>query len=105
MKMIDQYPDVEQEIRAALKWPMRLCLAIGLVCLLGAACLALQGCSTRTLTIHPDGTVNASQTALGYCPEAVLIRVEDGRVEMLSEASGVGATVQALGRDAVEVMR
>ena len=68
--------------------------------------LALAACSTHTISIAP-GCVNATSTALLYCPEATVIRVQDGNrtVDMLSEASGVGAVVQGLGHDAVEVMK
>lgn len=68
--------------------------------------LALAACSSHTITITP-GCVNATSTALLYCPEATVIRVVDGNltVDMLSEASGVGAVVQGLGNNAVEVMR
>lgn len=68
--------------------------------------LALAACSTHTISITP-WCVNATSTALLYCPEATVIRVQDGNrtVDMLSEASGVGAVVQGLGHDAVEVMK
>lgn len=81
-----------------------LAFVVVVLVLIGAGYL-MGGCSTRTLRIAPDGTVNATHTAVGYCPEAVLIRIDNGTVEMLSEASGVGATVQALGHDAAEVMK
>ena len=70
------------------------------------AFLALAACSTHTISITP-GCVNATSTALLYCPEATVIRVQDGNrtVDVLSEASGVGAVVQGLGHDAVEVMK
>lgn len=70
------------------------------------ALLALAGCSTHTISITPHG-VNATSAALLYCPEATVIRIADGNrtVDMLSEASGVGAVVQGLGNNAVEVMR
>lgn len=66
----------------------------------------LSACSTHTISITP-GCVNATSSALLYCPEATVIRVVDGNrtVDMLSEASGVGAVVQGLGDNAVEVMR
>ena len=66
----------------------------------------LPGCSMHTISITPQG-VNATSAALFYCPEASVIRVQDGNrtVDMLSEASGVGAVVQGLGHDAVEVMK
>lgn len=51
----------------------------------------MTGCSTRTLLVAPDGTVNATVTAFGYCPEATSITA--GKVKMISEASGVGAVV------------
>ena len=68
--------------------------------------LALAACSTHTISITPGG-VNATSAALFYCPEASVIRVQEGNrtVDMLSEASGVGAVVQGLGHDAVEVMK
>ena len=68
--------------------------------------LALAACSAHTISITP-GCVNATSTALLYCPEATVIRVQDGNrtVDVLGEASGVGAVVQGLGHDAVEVMR
>lgn len=68
--------------------------------------LALAACATHTITITP-GCVNATSAALLYCPEATVIRIADGNrtVDMLSEASGVGAVVQGLGNNAVEVMR
>lgn len=76
-----------------------------LVLLVALALVGLYscGCSTRTLVIHPDGTVNSTQMAFVYCPEATLVRAGD--VEMISEASGVGAVVQALGDNAVEVLQ
>lgn len=104
MKILDQYPDVSREIRDAFRWPTRICI-IALVALILIATWVTQGCSTRTLYVSPDGAVNATHTAVGYCPEAVLIRIDNGTVEMLAEASGVGATVQALGSNAVEVIK
>lgn len=92
----DFVADLNAGMWASLKL-LALLVALALVGLY--AC----GCSARTLTIHPDGTVNASVTAVGYCPEATLIRAGD--VEMISEASGVGAVVQALGDNAVEVIK
>lgn len=58
------------------------------------AIVLLSGCSTHTIRITPQG-VNATSTALLYCPEATVLRVQDGNrtVDMLSEASGVGAVV------------
>ena len=58
------------------------------------AIVLLSGCSTHTISITP-GCVNATSTALLYCPEATVIRIVDGNrtVDMLSEASGVGAVV------------
>lgn len=102
MKTPNQYPDVEREIKAAFKWPTRIVLIATAVLILIATWVT-QGCSTRTLLVMPDGTINATVTSLLYCPEAGLIRA--GSVEMLSETSGVGATVQALGNNAVEVMK
>ena len=66
----------------------------------------LPGCSIHMINITP-GNVNATSAALFYCPEASVIRVQDGNrtVDMLSEASGVGAVVQGLGHDAVEVLQ
>lgn len=68
--------------------------------------LALAACSTHTISITP-GCVNATSTALLYCPEATVIRVQDGNrtVDVLGEASGVGAVVQSLSDDAVEVLQ
>lgn len=59
----------------------------------------LTGCSTHTITITPQG-VNATSSAFVYCPEATVIRVQDGNrtVDMLGEASGVGAVVQGVMR-------
>lgn len=102
MKTPNQYSDVEREIKAAFKWPTRIVLIATAVLILIATWVT-QGCSTRTLLVMPDGTINATVTRLLYCPEAGLIRA--GSVEMLSETSGVGATVQALGNNAVEVMK
>lgn len=76
---------------------LALLVALALVGLYGF------GCSARTLTIHPDGTVNSTQMAFVYCPEATLIRVGD--VEMISEASGVGAVIQALGDNVTEALQ
>lgn len=86
----------------APEWLLRLVEYAALVIVVTVACLA-AGCSHRTLHIAPDGAVNATSTTLLYCPEASLIRAGD--VQMVGETAGVGATVQALGRDAVEVMR
>lgn len=102
MKTTNQYQDVEREIKAAFKLSTRIVLAAAVVLIL-VATWAMQGCSTRSLIVSPDGAVNASATAFVYCPEAILIRAGD--VEMLSEASGVGAVVQSLGNNAAEVMR
>lgn len=70
------------------------------------ALLALAACSSHTITITPGG-VNATSAALLYCPEATVIRVQDGNrtVDMLGEASGVGPVVESLGNHAAEVMR
>jgi len=56
--------------------------------------LALAGCSTHTISIGPDST-NATSTSFLYCPEARVIRAQDGKrsVDMVGEASGVGAVV------------
>ena len=66
----------------------------------------LPGCSIHMINITP-GNVNATSAALFYCPEASVIRVQDGNrtVDMLSEASGVGAVMESLGNNAAEVMR
>ena len=58
------------------------------------AIVLLSGCSTHTISITPD-CVNATSTAMIYCPEATVIRVIDGNrtVDMIGESSGVGATV------------
>ena len=90
MKIIDQFPGPDHGVYPRLRiW--RVVLA-ALAILLALASWLMVGCSTRTLHIAPDGTVNATVTAVGYCPEATLIRA--GGVEMLSEASGVGAVVR-----------
>ena len=70
------------------------------------ALLAIADCSTHTISITP-GCVNATSTALLYCPEATVIRVQDGNrtVDMLGEASGVGPVLESLGNNAAEVMR
>ena len=83
-------------------WLLRIVEATAIVILI-MALIFLAACSHRTLIVMPDGTINATVTVLGYCPEASLIRAGD--VEMIGETAGVGATVQSLGRDAVEVMR
>ena len=79
-------------------------MALGLF--YAALLVFLPGCSIHMINITP-GNVNATSAALFYCPEASVIRVQDGNrtVDMLSEASGVGAVVQGLGHDAVEVMK
>ena len=58
------------------------------------AIVLLSGCSTHTISITPQG-VNATSTAMIYCPEATVIRVVDGNrtVDMMGEASGVGEVV------------
>lgn len=102
MKLVDQMPEIDRVrriARSAAEWAMCAIFAVGMTALIFAAIIATQGCSTRTLVVMPDGTVNASVTAVGYCPEATLIRA--GSVEMISEASGVGAVV----RDVVEVVK
>lgn len=57
--------------------------------------LALAGCSTHTISIGPD-SINATSTSFLYCPEARVIRAQDGKrsVDMVGEASGVGAVVR-----------
>lgn len=85
MKMFDQYPDVEREVRDAFRWPMRLCLAVGAVCLLVAACLALQGCAGKTYTAteyRQDGTivsqVEFSTSTFVYGPTLQDVSATDG---------------------------
>lgn len=58
------------------------------------AIVLLSGCSAHTISITP-GCVNATSTAMIYCPEATVIRVIDGNrtVDMIGESSGVGAVV------------
>lgn len=58
------------------------------------AIVLLSGCSTHTISITTQG-VNATSTAMIYCPEATVIRVQDGNrtVDMLGESAGVGAVV------------
>lgn len=95
----DFIADIHAGMWTSLKFLALLAVLI-LFAILAAAC------STHTISITP-GCVNATSTALLYCPEASVIRVQDGNrtVDMLSEASGVGAVVQGLGHDAVEVMK
>lgn len=59
-----------------------------------ALLLALPACSTHTISIGPD-SINASSTSFLYCPEARIIRAQDGKrtVDMVGEASGVGAVM------------
>ena len=70
------------------------------------AFLVLAACASHTISITP-GCVNATSTALLYCPEATVIRVQDGNrtVDVLGEASGVGPVLESLGNNAAEVMR
>lgn len=57
-------------------------------------CIVLAGCSTHTISIGPD-SINATSTSFLYCPEARVIRAQDGKrsIDMVGEASGVGAVV------------
>ena len=56
--------------------------------------LAMAGCSTHTISIGPD-SINATSTSFLYCPEARVIRAQDGKrsVDMVGESAGVGAAV------------
>ena len=56
--------------------------------------IMLASCSMHVVNITP-GSVNATSAALLYCPEASVIRVQDGNrtVDMLSDESGVGKTL------------
>jgi hypothetical protein len=97
----------EDDFVAELKAGMWTSLkALAVIAALVLLAVWLFGCSTRAISITP-GCVNATSTALLYCPEATVIRVVDGNrtVDMLGEASGVGAVVTGLGNNAVEVMR
>lgn len=110
MKIIDQFPDVDRLkriVRPAAEWAMCAIFAVGMTALVFAAIIATQGCSTRTLVVMPDGTINATVTSLLYCPEATVIRVQDGNrtVDVMGEASGVGPVLESLGNNAAEVMR
>ena len=87
----------------APEWLIRAVEYAVIIAAVGMGAWLATGCSTRTMHISHDGNVTISQTALGYCPEAVLIRASD--VEMMSDASGVGATLRSLGDNAVEVMK
>ncbi|MEF2146648.1 MAG: hypothetical protein V3573_14475 [Desulfovibrionaceae bacterium] len=66
----------------------------------------LPGCSLHMINITP-GNVNATSAALFYCPEASVIRAQDGNrtVDMLSDESGVGDVLRDLGDSAVEVLK
>ncbi len=66
------------------------------------AIILLSGCSTHT--IQTTG-VNATSTAVLYCPEALVIRIDNGTVTLGAESAGVGTVVQSLGDNAAEVMR
>lgn len=59
------------------------------------AIVLLSGCSTRTITIMPDGGINATSSSFLYCPEATVTQVHGGNrtVDMVGETSGVGAVV------------
>lgn len=67
---------------------------LALLAALVLVALILFGCSTRTIIITPDG-INATSSALLYCPEATVIQVQDGNrtADMVGETSGVGAVV------------
>ena len=69
-------------------------MALGL--LYASLLVLLPGCSIHMINITP-GNVNATSAALFYCPEASVIRVQDGNrtVDMLSEESGVGDTLRS----------
>lgn len=70
-------------------------------------CVLCQSCATRTVTISKDGTINATVTVLGYCPEAQALRIVDGKrsVDTGADSSGVGGVVTGLGRGVVEVLK
>ena len=57
--------------------------------------LAMAGCSTRSIVITPDGSINATASSFLYCPEASVTRIADGNrtADMVGETSGVGAVV------------
>ena len=59
-----------------------------------AALLVLAACSTHTISIGPD-SINATSMSFLYCPEARIIRAQDGKrtVDMVGESAGVGAAV------------
>lgn len=79
-------------------------VGIGISAVLIALC---SSCATRTVSISPDGTINATVTVLGYCPEAQALRIVDGKrsVDLGADSSGVGGVVTGLGQNAVEVMK
>lgn len=41
MKTPNQYPDVEREIKAAFKWPTRICIGVFVVLLAAASMVVL----------------------------------------------------------------
>ena len=61
------------------------------------AIVLLSGCSTHMISITP-GSINATSTALLYCPEATVIRVQGGNrtVDMIGSESGVGETLPGI---------
>lgn len=65
--------------------------------------LAAQGCATTSL-VTPAG-VNATTSALLYCPQAVVIDIRGENARLSVDESGVGETVQSLGKNAVEVLK
>lgn len=62
------------------------------------ACMISSSCATRTVSISPDGTMNATSTVLLYCPAAEATKLTDGNraAETLSDSSGVGSVIKEL---------
>lgn len=85
-------------------WIDWVVLAVALVL---CAAFTLAACANRTVTIAPDGTINATVSAFGYCPESEALRIVDGKrsVELGADSSGVGGVVTGLGAQAVEVLK
>lgn len=101
--MIHFEDDFIAELRAGMWTSLKfLALLVALV-LFG---LWLCSCAKHQVYITPQG-VNATSSTLFYCPAATVLRVQDGNrtVDVLSEASGVGAVVTGLGNNAAEVIR
>lgn len=91
--------DINAGMWTGLKW-------LAVFVLLAMVGLYACCCSTKTLIINEHG-INATSSAFLYCPEAAAIQLHDGNRtgNMTVDESGVGKTVQALGDNAVEVLK